>query len=280
MTELNAISKKVLPISAVILTHNSDRTLASVLESLCFCDEIVIVDSGSTDQTLQIAEQYTCKVFHRKLQGFGPQKNFGVAQTTHPWVFAIDSDEIVSDRLRAEIFHVFQNTTQSTVAFSMLIQLYFLGKPILYSGQQTKLAIRLFDKRYAKFNQALVHEAVHVEGEIRTLKHPIFHHSYLSLEDYFYKLNRYTSLGARSLTQEQSSSKRYKVVTSFPTQFFKFYFLKLGFLDGYHGFLWCFLSAVYPVVKYAKYEEIRNPHQSAITPQDGKPSAKSREDPI
>ena len=101
-----------------------------------------------------------------------------------------------------------------------------------------------------------MHETVSVNGQTMALQHPLLHHSYLTLEDYFSKFNHYTTLGAQSLNEKPHQDKRYKVLASFGCQFIKFYVVKLGFLDGYYGFLWCLFSALYPVVKYAKYEEL------------------------
>jgi glycosyltransferase involved in cell wall biosynthesis len=246
-----------LPVSAVVLTYNSDRTLGRVLASLQFCSEIVIVDSGSTDATLQIAERYDCKIFNRDFRGFGDQKNFAVEQASHDWVFVVDSDEVVSEKLMHEIYHEFKVRPLAADAYQMPVRLYFLGHPICYAGQQSKKSIRLFDRKSAHFDQRLVHETVQVSGVTKTLHNPLKHHSYLSLDDYLVKMNRYTSLGAKELLLKDTPSRKYKVYTSFVAQFIKFYVLKLGFLDGYHGFLWCLLSSIYPVVKYAKLEASR-----------------------
>ena len=255
----------LLPVSAVVLTFNSDRTLREVLHSLRFCREIVIVDSGSTDRTLAIAEYFNCTILKRKLVGFGEQKDFGVKNAKYDWIFVVDSDEIVSPALHSEILKLFHVKPMTSVAYSVPIQLYFLGHPIYHSGQRSKKSIRLFDRRHAHFDQALVHETVMVKtGESIPLKGPLHHYSYLCLEDYFTKLNRYTTLGAEDMAKRSLPTKRYKVVTSFPFQFLKFYILKFGFLDGYYGFLWCMLSAFYPVVKYAKHEDLCFPTSSIM----------------
>jgi glycosyltransferase involved in cell wall biosynthesis len=247
------------PISAVVLTHNSARTLDAVLSSLHFCDEIVVVDSGSSDETLAIAADFGAVIFKKKLVGFGEQKDFGVQRAKHDWIFVVDSDEVVSAGLQMEIAQTFKNKSAGALAYTVPIQLFFLGNAIQYSGQQSKKAVRFFNRHAARFNQALVHESVITDSKPAHFKNPLQHHSYLTLEDYFLKMNRYTSLGAKAMAQNSNCGKRHKVLVSFPFQFLKFYFLKFGFLDGYYGFLWCMLSAFYPVVKYAKYEELNLP---------------------
>jgi glycosyltransferase involved in cell wall biosynthesis len=247
------------PISAVVLTHDSARTLAAVLQSLHFCDEIVVVDSGSSDESLEIASDFGASIFQKKLCGFGEQKDFGVQRAKHDWIFVVDSDEMVSAELQAEIAEIFKKKSLAKLSYTVPIQLYFLGNAIRYSGQQSKRAVRFFNRNGARFNQALVHESVMTDTKPAHFKNPLQHHSYLTLEDYFLKLNHYTSLGAKAMAQTQVCGKRHKVLLSFPFQFLKFYFLKFGFLDGYYGFLWCTLSAIYPVVKYAKYEELNLP---------------------
>ena len=245
-----------LPLTAVVLSYNSERTLRPVLDSLQFCKDIVVVDSGSTDSSLIIANTFgNVRVFHRKLAGFGEQKNFAVEQAKFDWVFVVDSDEIVSKPLQDEIFAVFQEGAHRASAYQVPVQLYFLGKPIHYSGQQSKKTVRLFNRFISHFDQAVIHENVVVKGELGSFKHPLLHHSYLTLEDYFSKFNRYTSLAAKKLAEQSSTPQKHKVFTGFAFHFFKFYFIKLGMLDGYHGFLWCLFSSLYPVVKYAKYEE-------------------------
>ena len=254
----------ILPISAVVLTYNSDRTLAHVLRSLQFCDEIVIVDSGSTDDTLFIAEHFSCRILQKKLNGFGEQKDFGVQHAKNDWIFVVDSDEIVSKKSRNEIFSEFKDGIPKATAYSLPVQLYFLGHPIRYSGQQSKRALRLFNRNHARFDKSLVHETVHADHPVHDFIHPLLHYSYLTLDDYFVKFSRYTSLGAKILSDGPRRNCKPKVIVSFVVHFIKFYFLKLGFLDGYHGFLWCLFSALSPVVKYAKYEELSIPGQTLV----------------
>ena len=246
-------------ISAVILTHNSARMLEPVLQALTWCSEIVIVDSGSTDATLEIAARFQAKVTQKKLdQGFGEQKRFAVSCASNDWVFVVDSDEIVSPGLAAEI----RSSPFTRVGYKVHRPLIFLGHRLKFSGTQNDWQLRLFDRRRANFNSARVHEDVVLSGGENgkqwwtRLAGELDHYSYPTLEDYFAKFNRYTSLAAEELKVRGSKVSFFKIWTAFPATFIKLYFLKLGVLDGFYGFLWCLLSAVSPVVKYQKFQQL------------------------
>lgn len=243
----------VSKISAVILTHNSERMLQSVLQALTWTSEIVILDSGSTDATLSIAAQFKAKIFQRELSnGFGEQKRFAVSCALNDWVLIVDSDEIVSADLAREI-QALSLSDSGVSVYQVRRPLYFLNHRLHFSGTQKDWQSRLFDRRRANFNSALVHEDVVMQsGERARLKGDLDHYSYSTLEDYFSKFNRYTTLAARDLQAQGRGVSAMKLWAAFPATFIKLYVLKLGVLDGFYGFLWCLLSAVSPVVKYAK----------------------------
>jgi glycosyltransferase involved in cell wall biosynthesis len=245
-------TQKPEPISAVVLTLNSERTLSRTLDSLKWCDEVVVVDSGSTDQTLEIAKRYGAQIHLKQMEGFGAQKQFGVNQATNDWVMIIDSDEVVTSELQREI----QGLTFEKVGYELPRQLIFLGKLMHYSGTADS-PLRLFDRRKGALTPDRVHESVRVEGEVARLHAILEHHSYLSLEDYFEKFNRYTTLAAQAMWERGERVSGLARWVSFPAHFVKRYVLQLGFLDGYHGFLWSLLSAIYPTVKVGKLELLR-----------------------
>jgi glycosyltransferase involved in cell wall biosynthesis len=245
-----------LPISAIVLTYNSARTLNDVLRSVCWCEEILVVDSGSQDETLQIAETFGARVLHRNFDGYGTQKRYAVSLATHDWVFVVDSDEVVTHHLHKEITSLFADGYPEVHGYYIPIKLVFLGYILKFSGHRKKFYLRLFNKRYGNFNLALVHESVELKGKINFLQHPIWHYSYLTLDDYFQKFNRYTTFGAKDLYDQKQVLGSFKVWFSFQFHFIRTYIFKLGFLDGYYGFLWCLFSAFYPVAKYAKLAEM------------------------
>lgn len=239
------------PISIMILTHQSERTLGDVLEAVKSFDDLVVVDSGSTDRTLEIASSFGARVFQRKLDGFGAQKQFGVDQALHDWVMIVDSDEVLSKGLIQEIQEIGTRITPQVGAFSVPRRLLFLGRLMRFAGTQDE-PVRLLHKARARVSEHLVHERVETQAQVGRLTNWIEHHSYLTLEDYFQKFNRYTSLAAQEYRKEGRSRSLWLASLQFPLQFVQRYILKLGFLDGVEGLLWSLFSAIYPVVKWAK----------------------------
>ncbi|WP_234736815.1 glycosyltransferase family 2 protein [Tellurirhabdus bombi] len=246
-------------ISAVLITFNAARLLAEVLSALHWCDEIVVVDSGSKDDTLEIAQKYGCRILHRSFDGFGPQKQYAVAQARNHWVLALDADEIVPDALKQEIIQqvaLVEAGEASYQGFEIPRSLVFLGQLMRYGGEARSPILRLFDKRHGTYNTAPVHEKIVLEGSVRRLKNHLLHDSYGSLHDYFDKFNAYTSAAANELFERKKKKSTAKVILRFPLTFLKEYFLKQNFLNGYPGFVWALFSALYPVVKYAKLNEL------------------------
>jgi glycosyltransferase involved in cell wall biosynthesis len=244
------------PLTAVVLTYNSARTLHAVLEALSWCEDVLVVDSGSTDGTLAIARSHNARVLEKEFHGFGEQKNFAVTSALFDWVFVVDSDEIVSEALRDEIQSHFKHGHGDVSGYLVPIKLVFLGGRMRFSGNTIKYALRIFNRQNGNFNLALVHELVELQGRQVRLSRSLWHYSYLTLDDYFQKFNRYTTLAAQELYNMRKRPPAFKVWAGLPIYFFKMYVIKLGFLDGYRGFLWCLFSALYPVVKYAKLKEM------------------------
>ncbi len=246
-------------ISAVVLTHNSEYMLERVLDALTWCTEIVILDSGSTDGTLEIADRFDAKIYQKPLdKGFGEQKAFAVSKATYDWVFIVDSDEVVSPILRDKILSMMRkNVFTADSKFSgyrVHRPLFFLKKRLGYAGTQHDWVLRLFDRRRGNVNASKVHEVVLLtSGEVSTIQGALDHYSYQTLEDYFRKFNRYTTLAAEELLARNKKISRFKMWIAFPHTFIKLFYIKLGVLDGFYGFLWCLLSSMSPVVKYQKY---------------------------
>ena len=231
--------------------------LKSALEAVSWADEIVLVDSGSTDKTLEIARQFNAKIVYRAFDGYGSQKNFATSQASNDWILSLDDDEILTPELQQEIQNLSLSTTNYN-GFKIPRSLIFLGKLLKFSGEYKRLTLRLFNRKQGNWNAEYVHESVEVNGKIGTLKHQILHDSYRDLTDYFNKFNKYTSLGAKTLAERGKTASSFKIISRFPTTFLKIYLLKGSCLDGYAGFMWALLTAINPVVKYAKLREIRN----------------------
>ncbi len=239
------------PISVVIIAKNEAENLKLSLPMLSWCNEIILIDDYSTDQTAAIAQSFGAKVFQNKFDGFGAQKQFGVAKTTYDWVLNLDADEVLSEGLVEELKQLIANEP-NLAGYQLPIRHLFLGKAFRYGRESNFLHLRFFNKTKGNFDNAKVHEKVHVSGKIGQLKQVVLHHSYRSLEQYFSKFNHYTQIGAEKLFAAGKNRPILFCVISFPLYFIKHYFVYRNFLNGKQGFLWSYLSAWYHVVKYIK----------------------------
>ncbi len=250
-------------ISAVLITYNEQINIVRTLESLAWCDEIVVVDSGSTDNTVELCEQRGCRVIYHAFSGFGEQKRFAVHQAMHDWILSVDADEVITGELRDEIIRKFNGEDIDCTGFYLPRTLVFMGRVFRHGNENKHGFLRLFDRRAGGFTDVLVHEAVKTQGKTRRLQGMMLHYSYLDIEQYFTKFNRYTSMAARQLHTQGRSTNRVLIVVRFPITFFQTYFLKANFLNGFPGFVWSLFCGIYPVVKYLKlYELISRPYRT------------------
>ncbi|MGA0558122.1 glycosyltransferase family 2 protein [Larkinella sp. VNQ87] len=248
-----------IPLSVVMITLNAERTLKQALESVAdWADDLVIVDSGSTDSTLSIAQTFNGRILHRKFDGFGTQKQFAIDQARHDWVLVLDADEIVTAPLANEIATVVATSASDYAGYTLPRSLIFLGRILRYGGQSRQPILRLFNRRKGRMTPASVHESVQVEGTVGHLSGLLIHYSYGSLHDYVLKLNQYTTLSAHEMAARQKKANVALQGARFLFTFVKIYFVKGGLFDGYPGFTWALLSAMYPVIKYSKLQEIKD----------------------
>lgn len=252
----------MMKISAVIISLNAERTLEKVLKSLHWCDEIVLVDSGSTDKTLEIANKYKTKIVHQRFLGFGKQKQVGVREAKNEWILSVDADEVVSDELAREIKELIQGEPKSH-GYYIAITNVFMEKTIDLWGHRTDAHLRFFNKKYGNFSDHEVHELVQVSGQTAYLKNNILHYSYDSLRSYFEKFNAYTSLGAKESFKKNKSVSAVSMVLRIPIKFFQLYFFRGAFRHGFPGLVWSVCSAFYPFVKYAKLKELALSHDNS-----------------
>jgi glycosyltransferase involved in cell wall biosynthesis len=246
-----------MSISVIIIAKNEADNLQLSLPKLHWCDDIVLVNDNSTDNTLEIAEQFGCKIFNRAFDGFGTQKQYAVSKAAHQWILNIDADEVLSDELIKEILSIdFKNT--ATVGYTIPIRHVFLGKVFLHGKESNFKHLRLFNKLSGNFDDAKVHEKVRINGPISALKNVVLHYSYKDLKHYFDKFNQYTSIGAIKLKEKGKSRSLMLTVASFPFYFLKHFFVYRNFMNGKSGFIWSYLSAWYHVVKYLKLHELNS----------------------
>lgn len=243
-----------LPLSVVIITKNEAHNLDRTLEALQWADEIVVVDSESTDNTAEIAINWGAKLIIQPFLGYGLQKRFAADAATHPWVFVVDADEVVSKELANEISNLLAQEP-NFVGYRVPRDFVFLGHYMRFGGERGKTHLRLFDKRKGNYNDAQVHEDVVLDGSIGVLKHKMLHFSYPTIHHYWAKFNEYTTKGAEDLYKRRGKTNSFKIISRFPISFVQLYLLKGLVFDGYAGFIWALFSAMYPVVKYAKLKD-------------------------
>lgn len=229
------------------------RTLESVLP---VADEVVVVDSGSTDQTAGICRELGCRVIVRPFDGYGMQKQFAVDQASHDWILSLDADEVVTPALRDEIRALLSSPDSLTFAgYRIPRSLVYLGRVLRHGGAGGERLLRLFDRKKGRFTPAAVHEEIVCDAPAGDLKGELMHYSYRDLSHHLEKLNHYSSLAAGGY---RTSGRRFSSLLTalrFPVSFFIFYILKGGILDGYPGFMWSFMAGVYGTLKVAKSRE-------------------------
>jgi glycosyltransferase involved in cell wall biosynthesis len=237
-------------VSAVLITRNAASQLADCLASVAFCDEIIVVDSGSEDGTAEIAGQHGARVIQSEWRGFGPQKQFAVEQASHDWVLCIDADERVSERLRESIPAALSAPTVSAYRFPRCNR--FMGRYLRHGEGYPDWSLRLFDRRHARWSADAVHEKVLTEAEIGTLAGDLLHDTAETLDSYLAKQNRYTTLAAEAALAAGRRASVVQLLVSPVLRFIKFYLLRRGFLDGVPGLVHILIGCQNSFIKYAK----------------------------
>lgn len=244
-----------MKISAVLITKNEERHVAECLASLSFADEVVVVDSGSTDGTEAICRRDPRVRWHvEPWMGFGPQKNSAVDKALGPWIFSIDADERVTPALAEEIAAL--SPGDGGPAGYRVPRRSFFGKTwVRRGGWYPDYTIRLFRKDAGRFVDRAVHETVRLAGPAGTLSGDLLHYTYRDTEDFLERMNRYSTTGAKELRREGRRARPWDLLVRPPWTFFRMYVLKRGFLDGATGFRLAVLYAMYTFAKYAKLGE-------------------------
>jgi glycosyltransferase involved in cell wall biosynthesis len=243
------------PLSACVISKDEADRIDACLASLAFCDELVVVDSHSSDDTRARAAAHGARVIERDWPGFGPQKRFAVAAATHDWVLCVDADERVSDALRAEIEALARCGFAGASAWSAPRCSRYLGRWIRHGVWYPDRQLRLFDRRRGGWDDAQVHEKVTVDGPVGELTGELLHEPYRALGEHLATIDRYTTLMAEKAAERGKRARWWNLVLNPGVRFLRSYVLKLGFLDGWRGLLIACLAAHYVRMKYAKLLE-------------------------
>jgi glycosyltransferase involved in cell wall biosynthesis len=241
-------------ISATIIVLNEEKNIGDCLASLGFADEIVVVDSGSSDRTEEICRADSrVQFYQREWQGFGPQKNLAASLASNDWIFNIDADERVSKELLASIDAV--DPAQFAV-FRAARRNFFGSRWIRHCGWYPDYNMRLYDRRQVGFRERSVHEAIDYGGPVGTLDGDLIHFTYTDIADYLKRMDRYSTLAANEIVKTGKTPGIAAIVVRPLFTFFKMYILRKGLLEGYHGLLLSALYACYTFAKYAKAREL------------------------
>jgi len=245
-----------LPLSLCVITRDAAGQLADCLGSAPFAAEIVVVDSGSRDDTVEIARRCGARVVVQPWLGFGPQKNFAVAQAAHDWVLCLDADERVTPELDASIRSALAGAPVAA-AFAIARRNRFLGRWLRHGEGYPDWIVRLFDRRRARWTDDAVHENVAVAGPVARLDGDLLHASAESLDAYVAKQNRYTTLQAAAMHANGERASAVRLVGAPLARFLRFYVVKLGFLDGVPGLVHIAIGCFASFLKYAKLRALR-----------------------
>jgi glycosyltransferase involved in cell wall biosynthesis len=245
------------PLSVTVITLNEEKNLARALESVGFADEIVVVDSGSTDRTREIAEKFKVRFYTNPWPGYGQQKNFAQAKASHDWVFNLDADEAISKELREEIETKLEKAeSQGVRGFQLPRKTFYWNQWIRHGGWYPNLLVRLVDRRHAKWSEPEVHEDLEVDGPVETLNNALLHYSFPNIHSQVLTNLRFAGLGAQELRRKGMKPRLRRLIGKPIGKFAETYILKRGFLDGLPGLIISVNAAYSMFLKYAfLYEE-------------------------
>ena len=251
-------------ISVTILTKNSEATLHAVLQSVKTFDEVIILDTGSTDNTLEIAKEFSnCRIYKSPFIGFGTLHNLASSYAAHDWILSLDSDEVLSKELIDEMTKIKLDPHR---IYSIPFNNYYNGKHIKWCGWYPDRHIRLYNKLNTSFTSDYVHESIMKKNLLETsLKNPIYHYSYRSISDFLKKMDSYSDLFAKQ-NQYKKKSSLSKALLHGIYAFIKSYFIQRGFLGGSEGFLISLYNSQVSFYKYVKLMELNHAPNSSLSP--------------
>jgi glycosyltransferase involved in cell wall biosynthesis len=261
-----------MKITATVITLNEEANIQRALESLGWADEIVVVDSGSTDRTVEIARRVTDKVVIKEWPGYAAQKNFAAQQAGNDWIFSLDADEELSPQLVTEIGILKERVADvgqasslssslsqatSVVGYEMPRLCRYMGRWIKHSGWYPDYKLRLYNRKAGCWKGDFVHESVTVNGDVRRLQGDLLHYTVRSASEHHQRMDRYTTLAAEEMHQDRKKASAATMLLSPFAGFFRSYIIRLGFLDGIPGLAIACFAAHYSFLKHVKLWELR-----------------------
>mgnify|MGYP001821705611 FL=1 len=244
-------------ITAIIPTLNEERNIEGAIASLVFADEIIVIDSYSTDKTKSICEKHNVRFIQRVFDDFSSQKNHAIDQASYDWIFVLDADERIPPDLSKEIIGKVKDP-EGCVAFNIYRTFFFKGDIIRYGGWQTDKVVRLFRGDKCRYDGKLVLEKVSCEGRVGSMKQRMDHYSYQSREQYEGKLSFYAELQAKELIEKQKKFSWLHQIVKPAFRFFVLYIIRFGFLDGKRGFTLALVQSKGVLLRYLKIKELKN----------------------
>jgi hypothetical protein len=245
-----------IPLSVAIITKNEAENLPDCLRSVAFAGQIVVVDSGSTDDTVDVAKEFECDVYIEPWRGFGPQKQFAIDQCRNPWILLIDADERLPWDTAQAIKNIVLNSLTAAAGFSFPRKNFFQGRWVKHAGWWPDRVVRLFRKNLGRMTEAKVHEALEIDGLVEALVYPIEHFTESRLSRIIQKIDQYSTLGAEEAFKEGKTASLWAAAFRAKLAFLHNYFFRCGFLDGPQGLTLAVTNAVNKFFKYAKLAEM------------------------
>lgn len=242
-------------ISVIVITKDEESQIEECLQSISWADELIIVDSESTDKTVDISKKYTDKIFIRKWEGYAPQKSYALSLAKNKWVLSLDADERITDNLKNEIMQIDFNVFDGYI---IPRENYFLHKKITSCGWEKDSQLRLFKKDNTSVTDRLVHEGFVVKGNIGILKNPMTHFTYNSIEKAITKINHYSSLQAMEMYKTKSKVTGFTIISHGIAAFYRSFIALKGVKDGVHGLCIAFIDSLTTFLTYMKIWELQN----------------------
>lgn len=249
-----------MKITATVITLNEEHNIAEALESLSWADEIIVVDSESTDRTVELARRFTDRIFIRPWPGYSAQKNFAADEAANDWIFSLDADERVSPALADQIKKLKLGFTGSA-AFEMPRLTSYLGRWIKHSGWHPDYKLRLYDRKRASWQGDYVHESLEVQGQVERINGNILHYTVRDASEHHLRMDRYTTLAAMQMASQGKRVSVASLLLSPAVVFLRSYIFKLGLLDGIPGLAIARFAAHYEFLKNLKVWEGQRPRR-------------------